>query len=179
MLSLPQNEQSLIQDMPLWGICWAGEDWIVKSKPIHHLLQAYQFIIQSKYNYPPRTTYVPLAKYLAESTHEANLTETDKGNWHTKVEMQQQCTQNIAHTGPLSPKITATKTIETHMYYNLLFKWGGGPAPREIITDPAEQETFPTPGNIIQGLKIQDPKPQNQNPIWDWDESQGIITAKV
>ena len=39
MLSLPQNEQILIQDMPLGLIFWAWEDWIVKSKPIKNLLQ--------------------------------------------------------------------------------------------------------------------------------------------
>uniref|UniRef100_A0AAU7SSX9 Capsid protein n=1 Tax=Betatorquevirus homini1 TaxID=3048395 RepID=A0AAU7SSX9_9VIRU len=178
MLTLPQNEQILIQDMPLWLIFWAWEDWILKSKPIQHLLQDYQIIIQSKYIYPPRTAYVPLDKYFAETTHETNLTETDKANWHPKVEMQQYSTQNIALTGPLSPKITTTKSIETHMYYNLFFKWGGCPAPMENITDPAEQETFPTPGNIIQGLEIQDPKTPEQYTIWDWDERRGIITAK-
>lgn len=178
MLTLPQNEQVIIQDMPLWLIFWAWEDWIVKSKPVQHLLQDYQIIIQSKYIYPPRSAYVVLDKYFTEPSHDTSLTETDKSNWHPKVEMQQYTTEHIALTGPLSPKITTTKSIETHMYYNLFFKWGGCPAPMENITDPAEQETFPTPGNIIQGLEIQDPKTPEQYTIWDWDERRGIITAK-
>ena len=64
------------------------------------------------------------------------------------------------------------------MYYKLLFKWGGCPAPMKIITDPVEQETFPTPGNIIQVLEIQYPKTLEQYTTWDWNEKQGIITAK-
>ena len=87
MLSLPKNKKFLIKDMPLCLIFWAWKDWIVKRKHIQPLQKDYQFIIKRKYIYPPITAYLQLDKYFAESTHETNLTETDKGNWHPKVEM--------------------------------------------------------------------------------------------
>ena len=73
MLELPQNEQMLIKDMPLWLRLGAGEDWIVKSKPKQILRQDYQGIIQSKNIYPPRTADVPIDKSFGERTHETNL----------------------------------------------------------------------------------------------------------
>ena len=78
MLSLPQYENILIQDMPVWLRSLECEDGIVKSKPIQHLLQDYQFIIQSKYIYSDKSTDRPLEKFLEESIHLSSLTKTEK-----------------------------------------------------------------------------------------------------
>nr|QJQ71590.1 hypothetical protein [TTV-like mini virus] len=179
MLTLPQNEQTIIQDMPLWLIFWGWEDWILKSKPVQHLLQDYQIIIQSKYIHPQRSAYLILDKYFWDANADSPLTETDKANWHPKTEMQTETTELISKTGPLSPKINQTKSIQTHMFYNLFFKWGGCPAPMETITDPAAQETFPTPNNILQGLEIQDPKTPEQYYIYRFDERRDLLTGKA
>lgn len=93
--------------------------------------------------------------------------------------MQTETTELISKTGPLSPKINKTKSIQTHMFYNLFFKWGGCPAPMETITDPAAQETFPTPNNILQGLEIQDPKTPEQYYIYRFDERRDLLTGKA
>ena len=62
---------------------------------------------------------------FVESIQETTLTGTSKEYWHPTVEMHQYTTRNLALTGPLSPKITTTKSIKTHQYNNLHFKWGG------------------------------------------------------
>lgn len=174
-MTLPQDTRLLIQDMPLWLIFWGFEDWLLKSKPIQHLQEDYQVVIQSDYIYPKRLNYVVLDAYF-HSPHEAPLTETDKANWHPKLEMQEEQLEQIALTGPFSPKINTTKSIQAHALYTLSFKWGGCPAPMELITDPGEQEKFPIPNTINQTPEIQDPKTPAEYTLWEWDERAEYLT---
>ena len=121
MLSLPQNEQIEIKDMQLWLIFCTWENWIVKSKPIQHLRQDYQGIIQMKYIYPPRTADVPLDKYFAESTHEKTISATVNGNSLPKLEMPQDCTQNLYNTYYKTTnslfKVNIFTHLEQHTYH--------------------------------------------------------------
>lgn len=177
----PTNENLIVENFPIWLVLWAWEDWLLKSKPVQHLYQDYQLVIITKYFYPQRQAYLILDKYFTDDTHDTDhpLTETDKANWHPKLEMQQYTTNLISVTGPYAPKINFTKSIETHLLYKLFFKWGGCPAPMEQIADPANQEKFPTPNNLLQTLEIQDPETPKEYTLWEWDERRDMLTGKA
>lgn len=174
--SLPADNRLLITDFPLWLVFWGWISWLEKSKPVHHLKEDYQLVFQSPYIYPPMKAYVPLDKYF---THHpgTNLTETDKQHWHPKLEFQTEILNKFAETGPAAPKINKQKQIQIHAFYDFYFKWGGCPAPMETICDPAEQEKFPNPNNILQDITIEDPETPKEHYIYKFDERHGLLTT--
>jgi len=174
-LTLPKDD-IVASDLPLWIILWAWESWLNKAKPIQHIQDDYQLVIQTNFLYPKRQSYLILDKYFTDTNGE-NLTETDKANWHPKTEFQEESIAYIANTGPATPKINKTKSIEAHCGYNFLLKWGGCPAPMEIIEDPAKQEKFPFPNNIQQTSEIQDPATQKQHHLYYWDQRGDELTT--
>lgn len=174
-LTLPTDDRLIVLDMPLWLIFWGWTDWLLKSKPIYHLNDDYQVVFQSPYVEPQLPCYVLADRYFNTPRKEI-LTETDKAHWHLKTEFQEYSIENIASSGPATPKIHPHKQIQAHMLYDFFFKWGGCPAPMEIITDPAKQEKYPTPNNILQRLTIQDPETPKEYFLYKFDEKSGEIT---
>nr|UGV34511.1 MAG: ORF1 [TTV-like mini virus] len=172
----PQDERLIVRNYPLWLIMWSCYDWQKKLNVIHHMDQDYCIVIKSPYITPQRSCYVLLDNYFT-SPQENKLTQTDKANWHPKLEYQREQMFYLAQSGPASPKITKTKSIECHCNYSFYCKFGGSPAPMETITDPSTQEKFPTPSNIFQGLQVQDPKTAKEYYLSTWDERDGQITA--
>lgn len=179
-LTLPTNENLIVEDLPLWLVLWSWGDWILKSRPIAHLHEEYQVVIVSNYIHPKQPAYIFIDRYFRNpQTFEPDFTETDKKHWHPKYHYQEEQLELIAETGPATPKINNTKQIEAHMFYDFYFKWGGNPAPMETITDPAKQEKFPTPSNQLQRLQIESPGKPKQYHLYTFDERQGQITLKA
>nr|UGV39381.1 MAG: ORF1 [TTV-like mini virus] len=174
--SLPTDERLLVKDMPLWLIFWGWQSWLQKSTPVHHLLEDYQFVIQSDYIYPPMKSYVPLDAYFT-TQQKTPLTETDTQHWHPKAEFQQEVMAAFASTGPAAPKINKQNQIQIHCFYDFYFKWGGCPTPMETVCNPADQEKFPTPNNLIQEPTIENPETPKEFYLYKFDERQGFITA--
>nr|UGV34398.1 MAG: ORF1 [TTV-like mini virus] len=176
-LTLPK-EDIIITEYPLWLVFWAWTDWIEKSKPIQHIKEDYQIVVQSNFIQPKRNSYVFVDKYLwgADRTHQ-EFTETDKGNWHPKYGFQTEVEDQIAQTGPGAPKINHSKSIEANMKYNIKVKWGGCPAPMETVSNPCAQEKFPTPSNVNSRYEITNPEQEKQTYLYRWDERDCFITA--
>nr|UGV42451.1 MAG: ORF1 [TTV-like mini virus] len=178
--TLPTNTKILVENFPLWLIFWGWPDWLKKSKPVGHIHEEWQIVIQSPYLDPKRNCYVPIDRYFnTPPEHDLSLTETDRAHWHPKGEYQEYTIEKIAQTGPGAPKIHKTKLIQTQCFYKSYFKWGGCPAPMEIITNPADQEKYPVPGNILQGLEIQDPETPAEYYIYKFDERDTLLTKRA
>lgn len=173
--SLPTDQRLIITDMPLWLILWGWQSWLQKSKPVYHLLEDYQLVIQSDYIYPPLRAYVPLDNYFT-TEQKTELTETDKAHWHPKLEYQQEILAKFAETGPATPKLNKQNQIQIQCFYDFYFKWGGCPTPMETVCNPADQEKFPTPNNLIQEPTIEDPETPKEYYTYKFDERQGYIT---
>ncbi len=114
--SLPDKKDIIITEYPLWIIFWAWYDWQQKLKTIQHIDQDYQIVIQTEFFYPKRKSYVLLDKYFTQPNKEI-LNETDKANWHPKTEFQMEQLFYIASSGPGTPKINTTKSLECHCNY--------------------------------------------------------------
>nr|UGV37667.1 MAG: ORF1 [TTV-like mini virus] len=179
-LSIPNNSKIVIDNLPLWLIFWGWGSWLEKSRPIAHLKEEWQVVIQSPYIYPKLPCYVLVDKYFREpSQYLHDFTQTDLAHWHIKYEMQQEQLEIIAQTGPGAPKINNVKQIECHCNYNFYLKWGGNPAPMETITDPSEQEKFPDPSNQLQGLEVSSPDMPKEYYLYHFDEKRSTITKKA
>nr|UGV34616.1 MAG: ORF1 [TTV-like mini virus] len=182
-LSIPTNLKLIIENLPLWIIFWGWGDWLLKSRPVAHIQEEWQVVVQSPYIYPKLPCYVFTDKYFRNPPEgdvwQTELTETDKAHWHIKYEMQMEQLELIAKTGPAAPKLNHTKQIEAHFNYDFYFKWGGNPAPMETITDPGEQDKFPTPYNKLQGLEIESPGKPKQHFLYTFDERRNEISLKT
>ncbi len=181
-LSIPTNLKLIIENLPLWIIFWGWGDWLLKSRPVAHIQEEWQIVVQSPYIYPKLPCYLFTDKYFIHPPegdfYQTELTETDKRHWHPKYGYQQEQLELIAETGPATPKINNTKQIEAHMFYDFYFKWGGSPAPMETISDPGEQDKFPTPYNKLQGLEIESPEKPKQHFLYTFDERRNEISLK-
>nr|UGV37747.1 MAG: ORF1 [TTV-like mini virus] len=178
LTTIPTDERLVCRDFPLWLALWSFEDWTLKSKPITQLYEHYQLVIQSPYIEPQMPCYVFLDPYFYQPhEHKQEYTETDRAHWHPKYGFQIYALESIANSGPLTPKINMTKSIQAHILYNFFFKWGGCPAPMEIIKDPAEQEKYPTPYNELFRPKIESPETPKEHYLYMWDTRGDWLTA--
>lgn len=178
--SLPTNKDIIITEYPLWIVFWAWTDWIQKLKPIQHIAEDYQIVVKTDFITPKRKTYVFVDKYIwdrHETQTNIELTETDKVNWHPKYGFQTEVENSFAETGPAAPKINHSKSLEAYMTYNIKVKWGGCPAPMETISNPCEQEKYPTPSNIDSRYEITNPEQEKESFLYRWDERDCFITA--
>lgn len=175
---VPTNKDIVIEEYPLWLIFWAFSDWIAKAKPIQHVASDYQIVVKTKFFYPQRQTYVLVDKYLWDASLHSNTeyTETDKANWHPRYAYQTEVENTIAETGPAAPKLNHTKSIEAVCKYDVKLKWGGCPAPMETVSNPCEQEKFPSPSNINSRLEITNPENPKESFLYRWDERNCFIT---
>uniref|UniRef100_A0AAU8H4R8 Capsid protein n=1 Tax=Betatorquevirus homini1 TaxID=3048395 RepID=A0AAU8H4R8_9VIRU len=173
--TLPTDNRLILRDFPIWLATWGWTSWLEKSKPVYHLHEDYQIVIQSDYIQPKLRCYVPLDMYFTHNDGK-NLTQTDKAHWHPKFAFQTETLSKLAETGPATPKINKQKQIQIHALYNFYFKWGGCPAPMETICDPSTQEKFPTPYNIIQELNVENPETPKETYIYKFDERDGYLT---
>ncbi len=55
-LSLPK-EDIIASELPLWIIMWAWESWLNKAKPIQHIQDDYQLVIQTQF-FLPKTSII-------------------------------------------------------------------------------------------------------------------------
>nr|UGV37177.1 MAG: ORF1 [TTV-like mini virus]UGV37251.1 MAG: ORF1 [TTV-like mini virus]UGV42461.1 MAG: ORF1 [TTV-like mini virus]UGV42606.1 MAG: ORF1 [TTV-like mini virus] len=175
---LPDKEDIIIRDYPLWIVAWGWSDWIRKSKPIQHIEDDYIMVVVSPFITPKQTCYVFLDQYFINPIKNI-LTETENKNWHPQFGMQQEAEFYIAQAGPGAPKINYSKCIQATCNYKFRLKWGGCPAPMEIIIDPCQQEKYPVPNSEQQRPEIQDPATSKQHYLYYWDERDGQLTKRA
>nr|UGV35404.1 MAG: ORF1 [TTV-like mini virus] len=174
--TLPDKEDITIQNYPLWLIFYSWLDWLEKLKPIQHILQDYYFVIISKYIEPKRKSYLLLDYYFVRPDNE-KLNNRDRANWYPKTEMQEEVQYYFSESGPYTPKITRSQSIQANFEYNVKVKWGGCPAPMELMINPCQQEKFPIPNSVYKGNEIQNPETDKKAYLSEWDERQQTLTA--
>nr|UGV35082.1 MAG: ORF1 [TTV-like mini virus] len=173
------NPDIHISGFPLWLILWGWPDWIEKSKPINQIYLNYYIVIKSDFITPKLPGYVPLDAFFTQlqQDQESLLTETDKNYWHPRWAYQQKTINQIGNSGPATPKINKSQSIQVNARYTFYFKWGGCPAPMQHIKDPCEQPKFPVPNNIIQTIQITDPATEKTTLLYDFDQRRDELTA--
>lgn len=173
----PSKKELIIEGYPLWIIFHAWSDWLDAAKQVQDHFDGYFFVVVSPFIYPPKRCYIFLDKYFRDN-HNRDLTQTDLLKWHPKYGQQTEVESFFDTTGPFSPKINRSQSIQANMLYSFYFKWGGCPAPMEHIISPCNQEKFPIPNPEPQGLKIQDPKTDKAHFIYTFDERRQQITKR-
>lgn len=174
----PNKDDIVINNLPLWLIAYSWTSWLKKLKPINHIDTEYIMVVKSNFIVPQRQWYVFLDWYFVHPITE-KLTETERANWHPQYNFQTESEFYLAQSGPGAPKINRSKCIQANCNYKFFLKWGGCPPGMEDITNPADQEKFPIPRNILEGPQITSPEKSKQACLYSWDQRYDTITQKA
>lgn len=177
------NKNVEYEGFPLWCLLWGWIDWEIKLAEYSRILDHCILCIKTKETYKQYPIIVPISLefengYSPYQTSTEGHTIDDYTNWHPKVKHQQTEIDNICKSGPGTIKTSHT-SIEAHLKYSFYFKWGGCPNDLENIADPADQTTYTTPNNQLQGLEIENPMSDPKHTIWPCDIRRHMLTKKA
>lgn len=182
----PENEQLKFHGFPLWMLLWGWPDWQKKLALINQIDQHYILIVNSPFFEPNLKTYMFLDEEFLNNTKPFPDPEiehnkpilSDELSWHPKFEYQKKSVNAICMCGPGTAKNDNLKSIQAHMEYDFVFKWGGSPSNMETIADPSKQPSFAVPDNLATAFQIQDPRADPSTNIYSWDCRRDILTQK-
>ncbi len=174
---LPDDPELVIRDYPLWLTFWGFMDWLQKLKPVQQIDTGYMFVVISKFISPPKPYYLFLDRYFV-SPKSSNLTASERLKWHPMYTMQTEVEYFFGTSGPFSPKVNRSQSIQANLDYYFYFKWGGCPAPMQTIIAPENQDKFPNPYKINETIEIENPKLNKKHHLYEWDERRGEITTR-
>nr|UGV42373.1 MAG: ORF1 [TTV-like mini virus] len=185
----PDNPQLKFHGFPLWMLLWGWPDWQKKLGLINQIDQHYALVIESEAFEPKEPKYMFLDPQFLDNTLEFyDKSDTtlphkpflhDQQNWYPKFWYQQESIDKICMSGPATHKFINEQSIQTHMKYMFAFKWGGTSTTMETIADPAKQPMYPTTGNILSGIQIQDPATDPRDLIYPFDFRRHTLTQKA
>nr|UGV37238.1 MAG: ORF1 [TTV-like mini virus] len=173
----PRDPQVQIHGYPLWLIMWGWTDWQEKLHAINQIQLNYVLIVKSKFITPTRAAYLFLDPFFTnpQITH---MTDNDTKHWHPRFKYQLKSTNLIGTTGPASPRVNKSSSIQAHAFYKFQFIWGGCPAPMHNIKDPCNQSKFPVPNNQLQAIQATHPAKDPKEMLHDCDERRQTLTKK-
>lgn len=178
----PQTDPSLqIQGFPLWILLWGWEDFTRHITHLRNIDEDNILVIRSSYINTVMPNFVFLATEFIEGetiyTHEReHIPLYDMAHWYPKWRYQKPAIENLLQTGPAVCKNENQKSVQAHMKYSFLFKWGGNPATMENIYDPTAQPTYPTPNSEQTTHEIINPSTSIEDYIYSWDVRRDLLT---
>ena len=160
---------------------WGYDDYIRKYNYINKLDENGILVIQSDYFNEKYPAYVflsddfvnGLAPY-GESREEMNVYE--RGHWYPRWEHQKRAIENLLMTGPAVARPGDNESIQAHLQYQFLFKWGGNPSTLETVIDPNIQPVVPDPTTGLQNFEIISPATTIENFLYNWDTRRELLT---
>lgn len=171
----PEDPQVQIHGYPLWLIGWGWTDWQEKLHAINQIQLNYVLIVKSKFITPTRSAYLFLDDFFT-NPQITQMTDNDTKHWHPRFKYQLKSTNLLGTTGPASPRVNKSSSIQAHALYKFHFKWGGCPAPMHHIKDPCNQSKFPVPNNQLQAIQATHPAKDPKEMLHDCDERRQTIT---
>ena len=174
----PGDPNVQIDGFPLWIMLFGWSDWIKKLAEIHRVDDDYIMVIQTSFFTEKLPFYVLLDETFMNGKAYYNTEQTTKDllNWYPKFYYQQQSIENICETGPGINRTSKLYSVQAKMKYDYLVKWGGCPSTLEKVYDPCSQPKWPIPGNLNEGLQIQNPDTDYTKEIYSWDVRKDFIT---
>nr|UGV37195.1 MAG: ORF1 [TTV-like mini virus] len=177
----PEDETYTLKNFPLWLMLWGYDDYIKKYNYINKLDENGILVIQSDYFNEKYPAYVflsddfvnGLAPY-GESREEMNVFE--RGHWYPRWEHQKRAIENLLMTGPAVARPGDNESIQAHLQYQFLFKWGGNPSTLETVIDPNIQPVVPDPTTGLQNFEIISPATTIENFLYNWDTRRELLT---
>nr|UGV37537.1 MAG: ORF1 [TTV-like mini virus] len=178
----PSTDETLkIDGFPLWLMLWGLTDWWRKSKPASQIDLNYTIVLKSKFITPVLDYYCVIDQSFIDGKGPYNseyITPSNEKHWYPRLRYQNETINNIANSGPNSPR-PLQKSWEAKMEYNFLLKWGGCPPAQQDVDDPCQKPTYAVPDQIRIGPQIEDPTAIPQTKLFAWDFRRDTITKRA
>nr|UGV37471.1 MAG: ORF1 [TTV-like mini virus] len=177
----PKDPDLIIGKFPLWILLWGWSDFTEKIKKITIKSGNYMLVIRTSSLDQKLPAYVLLSHSFingrAPYDRDAEEISTrDWGHWYPRWKFQQEEIEHILTTGPAVCKSEKQKSVQAHMHYDFLFKWGGNPSKMENINDPMSQPIYPLPDHQLFQNEITNPTTSIKNMLYDFDIRRDMLT---
>nr|UGV39319.1 MAG: ORF1 [TTV-like mini virus] len=179
----PSDHTLKIDGFPLWLMFWGLTDWWRKSKPASQIDLNYTFVFKSSFVTPTLPYYCIVDQTFIDGkgpyeTDINTLSPSMTKHWYPRIRYQNKSINDIANSGPSSPK-PLQKSWEAKMDYTFFFKWGGCPPTSQDVDDPCSKPTYAIPDKISLGPQVEDPETNPQTKLFPWDFRRDTITRKA
>lgn len=180
--NLPTQEEFIQRSLPLWILTFGFVDYQKKLKKAKDIDTDYMVVLVTNYESPAITKTIPIIDIeftQGKSPYENTVNPQDQQRWYPCCQYQQTSLNNIAISGPASPRTPPLETIQAKAHYSFYFKWGGNLPPMSSISDPSHQTHYPMPSNILASNSLQNPATRPELLLYNFDERRGQLTSKA
>nr|UGV34461.1 MAG: ORF1 [TTV-like mini virus] len=178
----PTDPERILEGFPLWLNIYGFVDFQIRLGSISNIYTKSVLVFKSKATTPQTNTpIVPIDwDYLNnKSPYEQTVNPADAKRWNPQVQYQVQSIQNIANTGPGTPKLYEKTSDQINIKYDFYFKWGGNPAKMVKVSNPAKQIIYPLPSDESQTTSLQNPAQRPESLLYSFDQRYNSITKQA
>nr|CAF05744.1 hypothetical protein [Torque teno virus] len=185
------TSKCLLEDMPLWMVCFGYVDWVKKETGNWGIPLWARVLIRSPYAVPklyneadPNYGWVPISYYFGEGkmpNGDMYVPFKIRMKWYPSMWNQEPVLNDLAKSGPFAYKNTKTSVTVTAKY-KFTFNFGGNPVPSQIVQDPCTQSTYDIPGtgNLPRRTQVIDPKFLGPHYSFHrWDFRRGLFGSQA
>lgn len=178
----PDNPDIIFEGFPLWLNIWGYTDFQIRLGTINNIMTNTLLCFQNTTTDPKTTqTIIPIDwDYLNDKSpyeQKANITDVDK--WYPQLQYQTQQINNIAITGPGTPKQYPKVSDQVSVKYDFKFLWGGNPAKMITVSNPQKQIVYPMPSNEQCANSLQNPTTPPESLLYSFDQRHDGLTKQA
>nr|UGV37539.1 MAG: ORF1 [TTV-like mini virus] len=178
----PTDPEKILEGFPLWLNIFGFVDFQIRLGAIPNIYTKSILVFKNQTT-DPKTNLpiVPLDwDFLNnKSPYEGQVNPADAHRWHPQVQYQTQQINNIAYTGPGTPKQYEKTSDQINIKYDFYFKWGGNPAKMIKVSNPATQIIYPLPSDESQTTSLQNPAQRPESLLYSFDQRYNSLTKQA
>ncbi len=178
----PDNLDVQLDGFPLWLNIWGFIDFQKRLAAYPQIDTKTILVFKSKALYPETTQpIIPIDwDYLNnKSPFEDSVNPQDTKNWNPQVQYQVATINDIAHTGPGTPKLYQKTSEQIVIKYDFYFKWGGDPAKMVNVENPSKQIVYPLPSDELKTTSLQSPAQAIETVLYSFDQRNDQLTKQA
>nr|UGV39255.1 MAG: ORF1 [TTV-like mini virus] len=178
----PDNLDVQLDGFPLWLNIWGFIDFQKRLGAYPQIDTKTILVFKSKALYPETTQpIIPIDwDYLNnKSPFEDSVNPQDTKNWNPQVQYQVATINDIAHTGPGTPKLYQKTSEQIVIKYDFYFKWGGDPAKMVNVENPSKQIVYPLPSDELKTTSLQSPAQAIETVLYSFDQRNDQLTKQA
>lgn len=186
------QSKCLVQDIPLWLGLYGYADWAQKQSGDPNFWENVRLVIVCGYTSPqlqlktvPSQGWVPLGDSFARGQLPGGRSDVPpeyQNKWYPTLKNQLEFIEEIVSSGPFVPRDKQNKSWAVTLGYNFKFMLGGNSLPpKQPVSDPCQQSTFPLPGpsGLPVDVQVTDPTTIDEYATFhDWDWRRDLLSRK-
>nr|UGV38596.1 MAG: ORF1 [TTV-like mini virus] len=178
----PDNPDIILEGFPLWLNVWGYLDFQIRLGALQNIYSNTILVFKNETTDPKITTpIIPIdLDFLNDkSPYQNSVNPADEKKWFPQVQYQTQQLNNIALTGPGSPKLYQKTSEQITIKYDFYFKWGGNPPKMVTVNNPTKQNVYPIPSDEYATNSLQSPAQAIETMLYSFDERHTQLTKRA